>query len=231
MLNVEKLNQVLSILNITISRNNTMYFVYDNDTNTSSLLKLNKNNYEFDKQNYHVQIQESKIIISNDNNELLVIDDNGINYLEKENNDHFYKTNFLVSDNKITFYKKDDNTGRSIQLIVSDDSFNYLKLSETVIQNGELKTDSTISKNDGKILRVNRTRKYNKEGHRITGSIQSEEFDGEISEYIKNEIKDNPLIEEMFEKIDSFIPDLSEYLKENNTHLKSISKQKQKTIE
>jgi len=235
MLNIDKINRILNSFNLEVVEKDNAYFIIDNNKITK--LKFNDlYEYSFNRDgiDYSIKFNNSKMIINNSKKEQLTINNNEFIYEEKEDNSIYNKSTFSISGNAINFYKKelldDGYESLSIKLHCHNNGFGYLKISETLGGNGTFKIDYKVDIEKDKTTRTNMTRKYNEQGNQITGSIQREEIDLPINVYILEQLKDMTLIDELLDQVNNFVPNITTIIEENNNHLKTIHKQKQKTI-
>ncbi len=236
MLNIDKINKILNSLNLEVVEKNKVYYMLDN--NKLSILNVHNNLYEYsftrDDIDYHIQFNNSKVIINNSKNERLTISNNEVMYEEKEEDSIYNKNTFAMSGNAINFYKKErmDQGYKSLSIKVHchDNYFSYLKVSETTGLDGTFKKDFIVDKEKNQTIRTNLTRKYNEQGSQITGSVQREEISSPINDYILQQLEEVTIIEELLDQINNFVPDITTLLEENNKQLKTLHKQKQKTI-
>ena len=184
-------------------------------------------------------MNDKELKINTMNGANFVFNDKEFYYYVADNNTTFNKEAINLTDASLAFYEKYPSDlgieSFGIRASYKDGKFYYLKKSEDFTLNSTLKKDYLIRDNKGLTEVTYMTRKYNEEGSQITGSLQKEQLDEPINDYIENQIKNHFIVNSLMTKIENIIPGINEMLNTKykqldlvNSHNKNNIKSKQK---
>ncbi len=240
MLNTEALNNLLNSLNLQIERMNGEYFIHNYNSNITDRIISNGKQYEYtfikDETIYHLTITNNSITLKNNLRESITFNKEGFQYCEKESNEEHNKSLVTINRSLISFFKQDILKGTQephhaigVKAHTGRDIFILYKASEDIGINGTLKKDTLITYEDDKVMRKDTTRHYNEQGKMTNGSVQDQEIDADMDEYIIQELLTHPHIEELLSRIDTILPEVSTYLLAINPNLEPIILKHRKT--
>jgi len=237
MLNIEKTNEILNLLDLNLIERDNGKFLMDNNNDEVKRLNNNTkmNDYFFVKDNnpYYIQLSDNALIIKAANGANITIYDNEFLYEVKDENSKFNLEVINLTNNSLNFYEKtkldDDYQSYGIRAGFQNNKFNYLKLSEDMDMNGLFKKDTMIrdSKEGTQITKM--TRKYNDLGKQICGSIQDNYTTSDLDDLITKILNSQSIITNLTDNLESVIPGITDILRNNYEHLNRINK-KEKTM-
>jgi hypothetical protein len=227
MLNIEKNNKVLNLLNIELTKRDTKYYLINH--NNGEIVKFNSiegiNNYSFikDEIGYNLNMNDKELKINTMNGSNFVFNDKEFFYYVPDNNTTFNKEAIYLTDGSLSFYEKykldEGIESFGIRSSYKNGKFYYLKKSEDFTLERTIKRDYITIEKDGLTETTHMIRNYNDKGAQITGSLQREEIDEPTSDYIENQIKNHFIVNSLMTKIDNIIPGIRELL---NTKYKQL---------
>jgi len=234
MLNTNYLNSILKELNLHIERTDNGEYIISNYTdNITDLLSRKEGFYEYsftkDDINYLLKITNKSLTITNDLRETIILDNNGFEYYQREPKKEQNLAFVSIQKNILSFYQNKQNKDHpnerysiSVKIHNAPNYFVLYDLSETQTINGEHKKDSSVSHEDGVLVRKYTERHYDINGHLAGGNTQEETIDEEMESYVISEVSSFEHVNELITRIDSLVPGILDILYDINPHLKTI---------
>lgn len=237
MMNIEKANEILNLLNLKlIYRNNIRYLM---NNNNDEVIKLNNNtkcnDYFFVKDDnpYYIQLSDKTLSIMTSEGAHITINGDEFLYEVKDEEDKFNLEVVNLTNNSLNYYEKtpieNGFESHGIRAHHTNGEFDYLIISDDINVQTMLKKDIKVRTGSNGPYKTKITRKYNDEGKQITGSLQDELIDDYLSDYILNELNNQSIITELNNKLETAVPGIVDILKNNYKHLNSVN-QSEKTM-
>lgn len=216
MLKIECINNIMQIVKMEIIKKENHYYVLDHENNQVYLLSEKDGYYQchFDRDDvtYFLQISNQGIMLSNNQNEKMVLSTEGFLYEKRDKQAVYNQALIEVTNSYLNFYLNDNITDKNSTSIKTYRGFQYLKLSNTVQQDGIWKKDMVIQKENGKNIQTMSERKYSKSGALEYGDTQREELFDSIDDMIQQEIIQSQTVKTLFDRLNNINPNISEYL-------------------
>lgn len=241
MLNIDKINSIILLLNLELKEVPSGYQIIDYTQKTINDIKYNGEYYEYtytrNNNTYHMYLNSKGIIFQNSLNETASIIFDSFIYSEKNPKDETNISQITIDKNGMSFYLKTmekDNDGyvsNSIRVYNVKQYYTFFKQSTDIQKNGLIKTDTTIYDEDDGLIEKTVTRNYSPKGKLVDPTTQMELYEATMNEYVKEKLNSQEFIIELLTRVDNFIPGIIEYLKrinENVADIKGISKLKRK---
>ena len=228
MLNKEPFYNFLNLLHIDIvlGENNGL-FIFDFNSNQN--IKLHKTNdyYECmlyrDGESFVIRFNQDMFQLNNNRKETILLENEQFSFFQKED-DSDYNQSFIHCDStNINFYSKnvDDSTIPCTCSIKILNNFEYLKVAYTFRQNGLLKNDFIIQKEEGKSVRKGLERRFNENGLLVFNDSFSQDIFS-VYDSIQEELKGCTTIPPLLHEMNSMIPGIVDYLIESYPNFKVV---------
>ncbi len=234
MLNVEYINSIIRMLNLSIRRTEKgEYEITDYTANITDKLKCTNDQYEYnfirDNTNYHISINKDSIIITNDLNESITFGDKDFQYCVKKSNQSENKALITLANNQLSFYQskeipatKEEHYYISIKAFALGRNISLYKVSESIGLNGTLKKDTTITNDEGGYLRTETERFYNEEGKLINSSTNQEEIDSDYYDYVIEDFASHDFILILLDRLETIMPGITNKMITYNNNLGAV---------
>lgn len=230
MLNIEQINSIIRMLNLSVKRTNDGKYEITNYTaSITDSLNSAKDQYEYnfikDEINYHLTISNNKITITNNLNESIAFSDKDFEYCVKKSNKNENKVLVTINNSLISFYQsrdiqatQEEHYNIGIKALTANKSIPLYKVSESLGLNGTLKKETTIVNDEDEYIKTDTERHYNEHGKLTNSTVKEEKLSSNPDDYILEDFASHDFILELLDRLETIMPGITNTLvKYNNT--------------